>query len=45
VLPRIVTDGQLMMYKHTALGKMDTFKEAQKLTELWESGQAPWKVW
>jgi glucose-1-phosphate cytidylyltransferase len=46
VLPRVVTDGQLMMYKHTGFwGKMDTFKEAQKLTELWESGQAPWKVW
>jgi glucose-1-phosphate cytidylyltransferase len=35
-----------MMYQHTGFwGKMDTFKEAQKLTELWESGQAPWKVW
>ena len=46
VLPRAVADGQLMMYKHTGFwGKMDTFKEAQKLTELWESGQAPWKVW
>jgi glucose-1-phosphate cytidylyltransferase len=46
VLPRIVADGQLMVYKHTGFwGKMDTFKEAQKLTELWESGQAPWKVW
>ncbi len=46
VLPRIAADGQLMMYKHTGFwGKMDTFKEAQKLTELWESGQAPWKVW
>jgi glucose-1-phosphate cytidylyltransferase len=46
VLPRMAADGQLMMYRHTGFwGKMDTFKEAQKLTELWESGQAPWKVW
>jgi glucose-1-phosphate cytidylyltransferase len=45
-LPRVAADGQLMMYRHTGFwAKMDTFKEAQKLTELWESGQAPWKVW
>jgi len=46
VLPRVAADGQLMMYRHLGFwGKMDTFKEAQKLTELWESGKAPWKVW
>ena len=46
VLPRVAVDGQLMMYRHTGFwANMDTFKEAQKLTELWESGQAPWKVW
>jgi glucose-1-phosphate cytidylyltransferase len=46
VLPRMAADGQLMMYKHTGFwANMDTFKEAQKLSELWESGQAPWKVW
>ncbi len=45
-LPRLAADGQLMMYRHTGFwGKMDTFKEAQNLAELWESGQAPWKVW
>jgi glucose-1-phosphate cytidylyltransferase len=46
VLPQAAADGQLMMYQHTGFwGKMDTFKEAQNLTELWESGRAPWKVW
>ena len=46
VLPRLAADGQLMMYKHTGFwASMDTFKEAQALTELWESGQAPWQVW
>lgn len=45
-LPRLAADGQLMMYRHTGFwASMDTFKEAQWLTELWESGQAPWKVW
>ena len=45
-LPRLAADGQLMLYRHTGFwASMDTFKEAQWLTELWESGQAPWKVW
>lgn len=45
-LPRLAADSQLMMYRHIGFwASMDTFKEAQKLTELWESGQAPWKVW
>ncbi|MBN1888349.1 MAG: NTP transferase domain-containing protein [Thermoflexales bacterium] len=45
-LPRLAADGQLMMCKHTGFwASMDTFKEAQWLTELWESGHAPWKVW
>lgn len=45
-LPKLAADGQLMMYPHAGFwASMDTFKEAQWLTELWESGQAPWKVW
>jgi len=24
---------------------MDTYQEARHLNQLWESGQAPWKVW
>jgi len=45
-LPRLAADGQLMMYEHSGFwASMDTFKEAEWLTELWENGQAPWKVW
>ncbi len=45
-LPRLAADGQLMMYKHNGFwASMDTFKEAEFLTELWENGEAPWKVW
>jgi glucose-1-phosphate cytidylyltransferase len=45
-LPRLAADGQLMMYKHAGFwASMDTFKEAEFLTELWENGEAPWKVW
>jgi glucose-1-phosphate cytidylyltransferase len=46
VLPQMAADGQLVLYKHTRFwANMDTFKEAQNLTELWEGGKAPWKVW
>lgn len=44
-LPKLAAEGQLMMYPHNGFwASMDTFKEAQTLTELWEKG-APWKVW
>ncbi len=44
-LPRLAADGQLMMYRHKGFwDKMDTIKEAQVLSRLWEDG-APWKVW
>ncbi len=37
--------GQLSIYEHHGFWRaMDTFKEAQELTTLWEEG-APWKVW
>jgi len=45
VLPHLAADGQLMMYRHTGFWQsMDTFKDAQVLTELWETS-APWQVW
>jgi glucose-1-phosphate cytidylyltransferase len=45
VLARVAADGQLMMYQHNGFwASMDTFKEAQTLSDVWEKG-APWKVW
>jgi glucose-1-phosphate cytidylyltransferase len=45
MLPCLAADGQLMLYRHTGFWQsMDTFKDAQVLTELWETS-APWKVW
>jgi glucose-1-phosphate cytidylyltransferase len=38
--------GQLMMYRHTGFWrKMDTYKEAQQLNEIWATGNAPWRTW
>ena len=39
-------DGQLMAYKHEGFWQcMDTLRDKVHLEELWESGNAPWKVW
>jgi glucose-1-phosphate cytidylyltransferase len=44
-LPRLAAEGQLMMYRHAGFWQsMDTFKDAQALSDLWEK-DAPWKVW
>jgi len=43
---RLTEDGQLMGYKHYGFWScMDTLKEKRNLEELWNSGQAPWKIW
>ena len=42
----LVSQGELMSYLHTGFWQcMDTLREKQKLEELWDSGNAPWKVW
>ena len=38
--------GQLNAYRHKGFWQcMDTLREKQKLEQLWEAGNAPWKVW
>jgi len=45
-LRRVAADGELAVYTHTGFWQcMDTFREYELLTGLWEYGQAPWKVW
>jgi glucose-1-phosphate cytidylyltransferase len=45
-LERLARDGQLMAYKHTLFWQcMDTLREKKYLESLWESGNAPWKIW
>lgn len=39
-------DSQLMSYQHKGFWQcMDTHREKMQLEKLWNSGQAPWKVW
>jgi len=45
-LEKLAADGQLMAFKHEGFFQpMDTLREKRLLESLWESGQAPWKVW
>ncbi len=45
-LEKLATEGELMSYHHPGFFyAMDTFKEYQELNKIWDSGQAPWKVW
>lgn len=45
-MERLAKAGQLALYPHHGFWFcMDTFKEAQTLNELWNSGECPWKVW
>jgi glucose-1-phosphate cytidylyltransferase len=45
-LRALAAAGELASYRHTGYWQaMDTLREKQMLQELWESGQAPWRVW
>jgi glucose-1-phosphate cytidylyltransferase len=45
-LGHLAKDGQLMAYRHEGFWQcMDTMRDRVLLDELWDSGQAPWKVW
>ena len=45
-LRKIAEDGQMNTYKHTGFWKpMDTLKDNTDLNYMWETGNAPWKIW
>jgi len=45
-LESLARDGQLMAYRHTSFWQcMDTLREKKYLESLWDSGNAPWKIW
>ena len=45
-LSSLANDGQLSAFKHDGFWQpMDTLREKVMLNEMWNSGQAPWKVW
>jgi glucose-1-phosphate cytidylyltransferase len=45
-LNQLACDSQLMAFKHEGFWQpMDTYRETLMLNEMWESGDAPWKIW
>lgn len=45
-MERLASEGQLVAYKHSGFWQpMDTLRDKQRLDQLWESGDPPWKVW
>ena len=45
-LEEMANIGELMAYKHDGFWKcMYTKRDHEQLEKLWDSGQAPWKVW
>ena len=45
-MQRLASEGELMSFYHDGFWQcMDTQREMKKLEELWQSKQAPWKIW
>ena len=45
-LERLAAAGELVAYQHDGFWQpMDTYREFQMLSEMWETGKAPWAVW
>jgi len=45
-MQRLTAKGQVRAFFHRGFWQpMDTLREKQRLEELWNSGQAPWKIW
>jgi len=45
-LVEIANDAQLAAYRHYGFWKpMDALRDKIELEELWQGGNAPWKIW
>jgi glucose-1-phosphate cytidylyltransferase len=45
-LERLAQEGELAAFEHTGFWQpMDTLRDKVLLEDLWQSGQAPWKMW
>jgi glucose-1-phosphate cytidylyltransferase len=42
---RLIGEDQLISYRYDRYWCMDTFKEHQELTDMYNQGNAPWEVW
>jgi len=45
-LEKLADENQLMVYRHNGFWhSMDTLRDRNQLEEIWNSGEAPWKIW
>lgn len=45
-LENLARDGELMVYRHDGFWKcMDTQRDRMQLEDMWQKGNAPWKIW
>ena len=45
-LSSLAEDGQLSAFKHDDFWyAMDTLRDRNVLDEMWQKGEAPWKIW
>ena len=45
-LVQLANRGQMMAFEHHGFWQpMDTLRDKNQLEELWDTGQAPWKIW
>ena len=42
---RLIAENQIVGYRSDQFWCMDTFKEHQELTDMYNQGNAPWEVW
>jgi glucose-1-phosphate cytidylyltransferase len=42
---RLIQQRRLMGFRHSQYWAMDTFKEQQELTDMYNGGNAPWELW
>lgn len=45
-IEKLTADKQLMAFRHEGFWiGMDTYREYEMLNQMWDAGNAPWKVW
>ena len=45
-LRRMAADSELSVYRHRGFWiPVDTYKDVEKVNDLWNAGEAPWKLW
>ena len=45
-MEHLAAEGQLAAYKHGGFWQpMDTLRDKQRLEQLWDGGDPPWRVW